>query len=50
MKIVAQPDPEGEPLEEGFEEYQILVYSPGGDDELDLRDIQVGQGVVERLS
>ena len=50
VKIVAQPDPEGEPLEEDFEEYQVLVYSPGGDDELDLRDIQVGQGVIERLS
>jgi hypothetical protein len=49
LKIVAQPDPEGEPLEDQFEEYQVLVYSSGGDDELDLRDIPVGQGAIERL-
>jgi hypothetical protein len=50
VRIVAQPDPEGEPLEEEFEEYQVLVYLPGGDDELDLHGIQIGQGVIERLS
>jgi hypothetical protein len=49
VKIVAQPDPEGEPLEDEFEEYQVLVYSPGGEGDLDLRDIPVGQGVIERL-
>jgi hypothetical protein len=50
VKIVAQPAPDGEPLEEDFEEYQVLVYSPDGEGELDLHGIQVGQGAIERLS
>ena len=49
VRIIGQPDPEGEPLEDEFEEYQVLVYSPAGDNEFDLRDVPVGRGVIERL-
>lgn len=49
LRIVAQPDPEGEPFEDEFEQYQVLIYSTIMGDEIEFYGVPVGQGVVERL-
>lgn len=49
LRIVAQSDPEGEPFEDEFKNYQVLIYSTSKDDVVELRGILVGQSVVEKL-
>ncbi|MEU4159294.1 hypothetical protein [Actinoplanes sp. NPDC026670] len=49
LKVVAQPDPDGEPHEDEFEDYEVLIYSDAETDDLGIRDLSVGPGVVEVL-
>ncbi|MEV4276959.1 hypothetical protein [Actinoplanes xinjiangensis] len=49
IKIVTQPDPDGEPHEDRFEDYEVLIYSDAGADDFGLRDLPVGPSVVEIL-
>ena len=50
VKVVAQPDPEGDPLEDDFEEYSTLVYVVTRDAEFPaLEGVATTAGAVERL-
>lgn len=49
LRIVAQPDPEGEPFEDQFEEYQVLIYSTVEGDGPGLDGVPVGKSVIEKL-
>lgn len=49
IKIVAQPDPEGDPLEDEFEDYHILVYVDSDGEAPDLDGLQIAAGRLERL-
>jgi hypothetical protein len=50
LKIVSQPDPEGDPFEDDFADYQVLVYASFEGAEIALDGIVVGDGLVERLT
>jgi hypothetical protein len=50
VKVVAQPDPEGDPLEDEFEEYRTLVYVVTKDADFPaLEGVATASGAVERL-
>jgi hypothetical protein len=50
IKVVAQPDPEGDPFEDEFADYAILIYMVSDDPgHQSLRGIPVGDSVVELL-
>jgi hypothetical protein len=49
IRVVAQPDPEGEPLEKEFAEWNVLVYLDGSDDLPSLNGLKSGNGVIHIL-
>ena len=49
ISVVSQPDPEGEPLEEGFESYRTLVYIETEADRPDLDQLAVADEHLELL-
>jgi hypothetical protein len=49
IRVVAQPDPEGEPLEDGFEEYHTLIYVEVDGDFPTLDGVPVAAESVTRL-
>lgn len=49
IKVVSQLDPEGDPLEDGFEEYGTLVYVDGESEIQQLDSLTGPQGPLERL-
>jgi hypothetical protein len=49
IRVVAQPDPEGEPLEDGFEDYQTLIYVELGGEFPALDGVPVAAESVNRL-
>jgi hypothetical protein len=49
IQVVAQPDPEGEPIEDGFEEYVTLVYVDGEVDTHLFDKLLSHRGGLERL-
>jgi hypothetical protein len=49
ISVVSQPDPEGEPLEEGFEDYRTLVYIETDAECPELHQLPVVDEHLERL-
>lgn len=49
IRVVTQPDPEGEPLEKGFPEWNVLIYLDGPDELPSLHGIESGDGVIQTL-
>jgi hypothetical protein len=50
VKVVAQPDPEGDPLEDDFAEYQTLVYVVTPEADFPALDgVVTTAGLVDRL-
>ncbi len=49
IRVVAQPDPEGEALEDGFEDYNTLIYVEVEDDFPPLDGVPVAADAVNRL-
>jgi hypothetical protein len=49
VKVVAQPDPAGDPLEDDFEDYATLVYVDADGDVPVLDDVSIGEESVLRL-
>jgi hypothetical protein len=49
IRLVAQPDPAGDPLEDDFVDYTTLVYVEADSDFASLDGVRVGSEAVERL-
>lgn len=49
IRVVAQPDPEGEALEDGFEDYHTLIYVEVDGDFPALDGVPVAAEAVNRL-
>jgi hypothetical protein len=49
IRLVAQPDPAGDPLEDDFVDYNTLVYVETDSDFPALEGVRVGSEVVDRL-
>lgn len=49
IRVVAQPDPEGEPLEDGFADFDTLIYVEAADDLPTLAGLRVGDDTVQLL-
>jgi hypothetical protein len=49
VRVVSQPDPEGEDLEDEFSDYQTLIYVDGAPDMPDIGGTQLGLGTIETL-
>jgi hypothetical protein len=49
IKILVQPDPEGDPFEDDFPDYRLLIYVNAEGNDIDLSGIAVGNSVIERL-
>ena len=49
IRVVAQPDPEGEPLEDDFADFDTLIYVEAADDLPTLAGLRVGDDTVRLL-
>jgi hypothetical protein len=49
IRVVAQPDPEGEPLEDGFADFDTLIYIEAGDNLPTLAGLRVADETVQLL-
>jgi hypothetical protein len=49
IRVIAQPDPEGEPLEDGFEEFETLIYIEADHAAPTLAGLRVGDDTVRLL-
>lgn len=49
VRVVSQPDPEGEPVEPEFSEWDVLVYLDGPDELPSLNGLEFGAGVIRAL-
>jgi hypothetical protein len=49
IRVVSQPDPDGEPLEDDFADYQTLVYVDGETDFAALPGTELEGGTLEVL-
>jgi hypothetical protein len=49
IQVIAQPDPEGEPLEDEFEEYVTLIYVDGEYEIPQIDGLSLPQGHMEKL-
>ena len=49
VRVVSQPDPEGEPVEPEFAEWDVLVYLDGPDELPSLNGLELAAGVIRVL-
>lgn len=49
IKVVSQPDPEGDPLEDDFDDFGTLVYVEAQDDFPELEGLRIGSESLARL-